>query len=58
MKKALIVSAIVLTLLTGILFIRGTQWERDISVSGGKWVANGFQNAGAVGGNVFETYIK
>lgn len=61
-KKRLLVFALVIVIVAGVvcgvLYIRNTQWEKDISISGGEWVANGYQNASASGGNMFDVGEK
>lgn len=38
--------------------MQDTQWEKDISISGGEWVSNGFKNGAAYGGSAFDVGKK
>ncbi len=54
----LLVLAFGIACVVAILFVQGKQWEKDISISGGEWVANGYKNGAANGGNLFDVAEK
>lgn len=56
MKK--IISLLLAIVMCFMLFGCSNQWEEDISISGGDWVANGYKNGAAVGGNLFDVAEK
>lgn len=55
----LVLSVTVATVSTfAILYTKNNQWENDISISGGEWVANGYLNAAAINGSMLDVYQK
>ena len=56
MKKfiALVMAMVLCFMLLGC----SNQWEKDISISGGEWVANGYQNGSSVGGSMLDVAEK
>ena len=44
--------------IVAVLVVQSKQWEQDISISGGEWVANGYKNGAANGGSMLDVVEK
>lgn len=60
-KKLFIAIPIVIVVIIGIIIgvvTFNSQWEKDISIAGGDWVANGYLNGAANGGSLLDVAEK